>query len=407
MMLSPAARDDPPRVAFVAPFGLRQKTTIWARTLPLARALTAQGWEATIFIPPWDSPADAGKQWEEAGVTLVNVPLGGGTPAIAARLLRAIDRFAPQIVYVVKPRAHAGIVQWLCWQRRRLPGSRRTHLLLDIDDWEQAWAPINHYPPHVARFLAWQEEWGIRHCDGITAASRWLETRAHSYAPQTPVLYLPNGVLPPPGDHRAWEPPQTSDVLFFTRFVEVTPAWLAAFWRSLYALQPAARLLIAGGPVQPGLERRYQTAMAQIGTAATAVDWLGLVPRETLPALYGRTRCAIFPADAVPLQEAKCSVRLATTLLEGVPVVASAVGEQANYGADGAACLVPAGSAPEIFAGVVAQVLADPQAQVALGAAARHRLVQRYDWRRLGGELADHYAKIMGEARRVDDKTQG
>ena len=31
------------RIAFVAPFGLGQKTTVWARTLPLARYLAAQG----------------------------------------------------------------------------------------------------------------------------------------------------------------------------------------------------------------------------------------------------------------------------------------------------------------------------------------------------------------------------
>ncbi len=46
-------------------------------------------------------------------------------------------------------------------------------------------------------FLDWQEEWGIRHADGITAASRWLVERAKAYAPETPILYLPNGVTLP------------------------------------------------------------------------------------------------------------------------------------------------------------------------------------------------------------------
>ncbi|MCB0059972.1 MAG: hypothetical protein KDE45_23200, partial [Caldilineaceae bacterium] len=75
------------RVCFVAPFGLRQKTTIWARTLPLARELVARGWAATILIPPWDSPQDSGRRWVEDGVELVNVALGGGTPAVVRRLL--------------------------------------------------------------------------------------------------------------------------------------------------------------------------------------------------------------------------------------------------------------------------------------------------------------------------------
>jgi hypothetical protein len=65
-----------------------------------------------------------------------------------------------------------------------------------------------------------------------------------------------------------------------------------------------------------------------------------------LPSLYPHIGCAIFPAQPTVLQQAKCSVRLATTLLSGVPVVASAVGEQAAYGAEGAANLVPAGALP-------------------------------------------------------------
>ena len=78
-----------------------------------------------------------------------------------------------------------------------MASGRTPAILLDIDDWEQAWGPINGYPATTARFLAWQEEWGIRHADGITAASRWLVERAKAYTPETPVLYLPNGVTLP------------------------------------------------------------------------------------------------------------------------------------------------------------------------------------------------------------------
>ncbi|MBP8294274.1 MAG: glycosyltransferase, partial [Caldilineaceae bacterium] len=170
-MLQPAvapAVEGTPRagsVCFVAPFGLGHKTTVWARTLPLARELVCLGWEATILIPPWDTPADAGRRWRQEGVELVNVALQGGLAATTYRLLHELRRRKPDIVHIVKPRAHAGLVQWLLWQ---LPRRQRPALLLDIDDWEQAWAPINRYPKPVARFLAWQEEWGLRHADGIT-----------------------------------------------------------------------------------------------------------------------------------------------------------------------------------------------------------------------------------------------
>ena len=390
-------------VCFVAPFGLGQKTTVWARTLPLARELVRLGWEATILIPPWDTPADAGRRWRQDGVELVNVTLQGGLAATTYRLLHELRQRRPDIVHIVKPRAHAGLVQWLLWQ---LPRRQRPALLLDIDDWEQAWAPINRYPLLVARFLAWQEEWGLRHADGITAASRWLEAKAHAYNPDAPVCYLPNGITPAGheivnrevrivnGEGDTSRPSPL--VLFFTRFVEVTPAWLADFWRALRALAPTARLVMAGAPVQPGLDAPFRAALAAVDPAAAdQVIWLGYVPQSTQPGIYAAVTCAIFPAAPTPLQAAKCSVRLATTLLKGVPVVASAVGEQAHYGAAGAARLVPADATPADFAAAVAAVMADPVSQVALSAAAQTHLLTAYAWARMGSRLAGFYAELL------------
>lgn len=378
-------------VCFVAPFGLGQKTTIWARTLPLAQQLAQRGWQATILIPPWDTPTDAGKSWRDGGVDIVNVSLGGGIPATAYRLLRELSTRRPEIVHIVKPRAHAGLVQW--WLAQRRPAQRRGGtgplVALDIDDWEQAWNPVNRYPWPIARFLTWQEEWGIRHAQAITAASRWLERRAREYAPHTPVLYLPNGVDASVSPVRR-QPPVDGAILFFTRFVEVAPAWLGQFCAALYESRPTMRLLVAGTPVQEGLDAPFRQAVAAT-PAAGAVEWLGFVPRAELPALYARTGCAIFPAADVPLQNAKCSVRLANTLLQGVPVVASAVGEQAAYGADGAARLLAPGASPQAFAAAVDAVLQQPQAQLALAHAAQARLLQRYHWAKLGAVLDEFY----------------
>lgn len=409
---SPTTSSPARRVCFVAPFGLGQKTTVWARTLPLAQALATHGWQATILIPPWDTPADSGKRWLEPGsgqpdelgtgtetagaVEIVNVALGGGPPAITSRLLRAIGERQPHIVHIIKPRAYAGLVQWLLWQRRRTGAAP---LLLDIDDWEQAWASINRYPWPLARFGAWQEDWGLRHAHGITAASRWLVERAAGYAPQTPLLYLPNGVAAAPV---ALGKPPSADaqaVLFFTRFVEVSPAWLGAFASSLYAMRPQAPLIVAGAPVQPGLDepfhRAVDVALVKAGAPGAQVEWLGYVPPAELPTLYARCGCAIFPADPVPLQQAKCSVRLATTLLQGIPVVASAVGEQAAYGAEGAARLVSPSASPAEFAAAVDDVLRHPERQSALASAAQSRLLERYAWSKLGQELAEFYTKFV------------
>lgn len=378
------------RIAFVVPFGLGEKTTVWARTLPLARQLAAQGHSVMILIPPWDTPRDSGRRWSEEGVALVNVALAGGLPLVIGRMLVALQRFAPDLVHIVKPRAHAGLIQWALWWRRKLLG-RGPAIFLDVDDWEQAWAEINHYPSFVARFLAWQEEWGIRHADGITAASHWLVDRVHQYTPATPVLYLPNGVTAPVATTLSAPVITTKQILFYSRYVEVQPAWLAEFWAALHAAEPEATLIVFGDALEPKRPAAFQAAMqAHDPAAAARVRW----PRyaaKVVDQLYAESAVAIFPSDKTPLHEAKCSVRLATTLLRGVPVVASAVGEQRWYGAEGAAALVSAKASPATFAATVAQVLGDPQARLQEQQAAKDRLCRDYDWEKLSRDLAVFY----------------
>ena len=429
-------------IIFVAPFGVGQKATVWARTLPLAKELAARGHRATILIPPWDTPQDAGRAWVDDGVEIVNVTLRGGLLPTVWRLLHEIDLREPDVVHIVKPRAHAGLVQWWLW-RNPLPSSPRwgegpilrwpsrsslpmmgragegsdpgpsrrpirPRLFLDADDWEQAWSPINSYPWPVAKLLAWQEEWGLRHADGITTASRWLQERVHEYAPDIPTCYLPNGVdvesIRAPAanainknivSENAVSEQSTPTVLWFTRFIEISPAWMATCWRALRQAVPSATLLVAGTPVQPGLDMPFRAALGEVDGGGSQILWRGYVPTAELPRLYGSATCAIYPAAAVPLSQAKCSVKLATTLLHGVPVVASAVGEQAHYGANGAAQLVPAEASPEMFARAVADLLADAEAQRDMIERARQHLRDQYRWSELGVQLERFYAKQL------------
>lgn len=425
-------RASPLHILFVAPFGLRQKTTVWARILPLARQLVARGLQCTILVPPWDSPEDGGLVQNVDGVALVQVNVQGGLPAIVARLMQEIALRKPDIVHCVKPRAYAGIVHWLLWQQRRV-GKPTPRIILDLDDWEQAWQPVNRYPPPVAKFLAWQEEWGIRHADGITVASRWLEMRAHEYAPATPILYLPNGVEIPqtapfahpatpaataggaparradstpddqlaeigvaaanqggshPTSHASPLTPHVS-VLWFTRFVEVEPTWFGAFANSLFEGSQDARLIIAGSPLHNGGDEPFRAAVP--GEYTERVSWLGYAPSQALPSLYAASSVAIFPAERTVLQMAKCSVRLATTLLAGVPVVASSVGEQTNYGAGGSTLLVAGDATPQAFAAAVLRLLQDPARQTQIVDAARAHLAARYQWSTLVEDLVAFY----------------
>jgi glycosyltransferase involved in cell wall biosynthesis len=303
-------------------------------------------------------------------------------------MVKAIHAANPHIVHIVKPRAHAGLVQWWLWQRRP-PGIK---IVLDVDDWEQAWNPVNRYRWPIGQFLAWQEEWGIRHADGITAASHWLEQKIATVAPHIPTLYLPNGVNPLP--EAPMSQPATTEqsplILFFTRLVEIPPEWLRDFWAALHSQVPTAALVIAGTPVQPWLAKPFQAALAGM----PQVRWTGYVPANELHELYARATCAIFPAMPIPLLQAKCSVRLATTLLHGVPVIASAVGEHTNYGADGAAHLVPAEATPAEFAQAVVETIRNPSQSAQSRSEATERLLGRFAWSRLVELLPEFYESL-------------
>ena len=187
--------------------------------------------------------------------------------------------------------------------------------------------------------------------------------------------------------------PAVPRILFFTRFVEVEPEWLAAFWGALHAQRPDARLLIAGQAFQAGREAVYQQQIsARHPAAADQVEWLGYVD----PAIvYAQANCAIFPAQNMPLLQAKCSVRLATTLLHGVPVIASAVGEQVAYGADGAAWLLPPSATPAEFAKAVVTLLDQPARQKTMIAQAHQHLLAHYQWTTLGQRVEDFYHQFF------------
>ena len=183
-------------------------------------------------------------------------------------------------------------------------------------------------------------------------------------------------------------------ILYYTRFVEIGPAWLAEFWRSLQQLITPVSLEVAGNALAADREELFKQLVELETQPGNRVNWRGFVSQAEQIQLYATADCAIFPARSVPLQQAKCSVRLATTLLHGVPVVASAVGQQAEYGADGAAHLVAPDASPSEFATAVAHLLAQPEQRAALVERARRRLLVEFNWAQLGDHLADFYAGL-------------
>ena len=167
------------RIAMVGPFGFHPNKTMRSRALPLARALIDRGHQVKIFMPPWQEPAEADRSWQEDGVEIRYTRLRGGALGTAWGLVRDVSAWSPDILHCFKPKAYSGLTAWWFWHFRR----SRVHLVTDSDDWEGTggWNDVAPYSWLQKRFFAWQEKWGMAHCQALTVASRALPTLAWSH----------------------------------------------------------------------------------------------------------------------------------------------------------------------------------------------------------------------------------
>jgi glycosyltransferase involved in cell wall biosynthesis len=382
------------RIVFVGPFAMQPKRTMAVRALPLARALAARGHELLILLPPWDHPQDAGREWAEGSVHVCNVHLPARLPLLqhfllTGRLLREALRYKPNVIHCFKPKSYAGLTAWAVWQLKRL-GWVHSRLVVDADDWEGAggWNELERYSWPQRRFFAWQERWGLTHCDALTVASRALETIVWSLGvPPAKVHYLPNGWWPEdnqPAPHKVSELRQQHGLgdapvaLLYTRFFEYRTERTLAIMGGVLAEMPETRWLIVGR----GLfgEEEQLLAMARERGIAERIVYAGWVPPQQLPAYFALARVAIYPFDDTLINRCKCAVKLIDLLAAGVPVVADQVGQNSEYIQDGVSgLLVTPGDTGACVAAVV-RLLRDTDLAEQLGRGARRRIQDHFTW---------------------------
>ena len=393
------------RIVFVGPFAMQPKRTMAVRALPMAKALAARGHEMLVLLPPWDHPDDAGKEWVDGTIPIRNVRLPMRLPilehaVLTWRLLRAAWRFRPDAIHCFKPKSYAGLTAWAVLQHKRL-GYLRAQLVVDADDWEGAggWNELGHYTWLQKRFFAWQERWGLTHCDAVTVASRALETIAWSLGiPPAKVHYVPNGWSPEEGVAPS---PQAAELrqklgigdapvaLLYTRFFEFSKVRALAILRGVLDAVPGTQWLIVG----KGLfgEEEQLLAMAREDGLAGRITYAGWVPPQQLPAYFGLAQVAIYPFDDTLVNRCKCAVKLTDLLAAGVPVVADGVGQNCEYIEDGASGLLITPGDNGAFVSAVVRVLRDSELAAHLGAAAQESMRSEYAWRTLAEKVDRTY----------------
>jgi glycosyltransferase involved in cell wall biosynthesis len=385
------------RIVLVGPFAMQPKRTMAVRALPLAKALAARGHEVLLLLPPWDSPQDAGREWLDEGVSIRNVRLPPPVPLLRHwlltwRLLRAALRHRPDVIHCFKPKAYAGLTAWAVWQLKRW-GQLRVRLVVDADDWEGAggWNELERYPWLQKWFFAWQERWGLTHNDALTVASRALQTICWSLGvPRARVCYLPNGWWPEDNARPEIDAAQLRReyglgdgpvALLYTRFFEFRLERALDIMQGVLAEMPQARWLIVGKGLF-GEEDRF-ISMAQSRGLAQQLTYVGWVPPQHLSAYFQLAQAAIYPFDDTLINRCKCAVKLVDLLAAGVPVVADAVGQNAEYIEHGRSGILVAPGDSEAFSTSVVRLLGDPGLGRSLGSAARERMRSEFAWQRL------------------------
>jgi glycosyltransferase involved in cell wall biosynthesis len=396
------------RIALVAPFGLRAKGTTRARVLPLARELARRGHTVAVFVPPYDSPDDAGRRWLDESVDVINLAmphLGQGGAAwhlwLGWRLFHAVRAWQPDVAHVFKPKGPSGLAGALLWitrsktkdERRttKESGIRPSALVVDSDDWEGSggWNddPRTGYTAIQRRFFAWQERYGLSHAQAWTVTSECLRRRAIAFGANPEfITVLHNGTEISNFPAASRQQPATSNqlpasVILYTRFAGTRAADVAAIWARVRERVPGAKLTVVGhglGGEESGL----------VGLPGITVQ--GWVEPTELRDLLRHMAVGIVPWVDTPSNQARHSVKVLELMAAGLPIVAYAVGElPATLGEAG--ILVPPGDA-DGFASVVPALLAEPDRAARLGAAAQARVQAHFTWERLADVVLDAYA---------------
>jgi len=388
------------RIIFIGPFGLRVKGTMSRRALPMAKALAVRGHQVDVVLPPWDCPEDSGQEWEEEGVGVHNIALPPRFPLlfhllVTWRLVRRALALRPGVVHCFKPKAYAGLSATAIWFLQRL-GLAKVRLVVDSDDWEGwgGWNEFGHYTWAQKQFFAWQERWGLTHCDAVTVASRALQTLTWSLgvAPKR-VFYVPNGAnLQSPASNlqspfSILHPPFS--VLLYTRFFEFQAERVIEVFERVAAEVPEVKFLVVGKGFS-GEEERLLHLAGQRGLVDRIV-FAGWVEPAELPRYLAAADVAIYPLDDNLLNRARCSAKLVDLMAAGLAIVAEDVGQSSEYIEHGRSGLLVEAGDTEAFARGVVRLLRDQGLRGTLGNEARRRVCEEFAWERLAERIESAY----------------
>jgi glycosyltransferase involved in cell wall biosynthesis len=140
--------------------------------------------------------------------------------------------------------------------------------------------------------------------------------------------------------------------------------------------------------------------LAALRTQLAAMPWVEIatVPHDDLGAALASATVLCIPHPANAYMDVALPVKLLDSLAAGRPVVVTPRTEIAEIVARHGAGIIAAGDGPDDLAAAIQPLLADPARARGLGEAARLAAEREFDWRVVGGRLADTLLERAGRA---------
>lgn len=224
----------------------------------------------------------------------------------------------------------------------------------------------------------------LRGADRITAISSHLAAYARHEAPGVPVDLIPNGV----SIRDIFDPPRNPDPTVLTVSRLVPKNNIAGVIRAFAEIReavPNARLLVAGdGPLRMELE-----SLARELGVREAVQFMGTVPHDDLPAVYAAADVFVRPS----LSEGLGSVFL-EAMAAGVPVVASSVGGIPDIVQHEQTGLLADPHDDAAVARAVVRLLTDHALRDRITATAGTMVRGQYDWTAVASRMSAVYEQM-------------
>ena len=251
--------------------------------------------------------------------------------------------------------------------KRAHRGGVRTVATIHGLDWQRAkWGGL------ASKYIKHGEATAVRYADGLIVLSRGNQDYIRETYGREATL-IPNGIAPEPDlpaseISECWGLTEGSYVLYLGRIVpEKRPELLVEAFKGL---DTDKCLVIAGDSSDTG---EYTAALRMAGEADPRAIFTGHVEGDLLTELYSNAYCYVLPSDVEGLP-----MSLLEAMSHGAACVTSDIPECADVLQD-CGLTFPHGDA-EALRDTLSVLLADSARAEKLGAMARNRVINDYDW---------------------------